>query len=349
MGFSRRARESWQIAATFVGTIVGAGFATGKEIVQFFTQYGAWGTLGILVSGFLFIWIGTKIMLLAALIKARSYKDLSIYLFGETIGTIFNGIILFVLFGVTAVMLSGAGAVFQEQIGWPFQLGLLVTILLCYISLKKGLNGVMAVNTLVVPIMILFTLGLAFSRLPFLDLGSLLPHFPAHGIPYQWLISAFAYVSFNLVTAQAVLVPLGGDIRDKDVIRRGGLLGGVLLTLLLLASHMVLKGSSAVVGFQIPMAELIKGFGSVIHLLYVTVIFGEIFTTFIGNIFGLKRHLGQLFHIKEQYLMFFLLGGIYIISQIGYGPLLSHLYPFFGYLGLVFMFYIMIKGTRILT
>ena len=93
------------------------------------------------------------------------------------------------------------------------------------------------------------------------------------------------------------------------------------------------------------MAELIKTLGSVMHLLFVLVIFGEIFTTFIGNIYGLKSHLTQLFRFKEHYLMAMLLFGIYLISQIGYGTLLSHLYPFFGYLGLMFMFYIMIKGT----
>ncbi|KHF27179.1 hypothetical protein LR68_03986 [Anoxybacillus sp. BCO1] len=44
-----------QIAFVYVGTVVGAGFATGKEIVQFFTQYGAIGFVTIAASGGLFI------------------------------------------------------------------------------------------------------------------------------------------------------------------------------------------------------------------------------------------------------------------------------------------------------
>ncbi|MEK1832032.1 hypothetical protein AAAC51_33515 [Priestia megaterium] len=36
----KRWKLTLQVAATYVGTVVGAGFATGKEIVQFFTQYG---------------------------------------------------------------------------------------------------------------------------------------------------------------------------------------------------------------------------------------------------------------------------------------------------------------------
>ncbi|HEX3032027.1 MAG TPA: hypothetical protein VHS59_07255 [Bacillota bacterium] len=38
-------RRSWQIAATYIGTVVGAGFASGQETLQFFllpSVYGAW-------------------------------------------------------------------------------------------------------------------------------------------------------------------------------------------------------------------------------------------------------------------------------------------------------------------
>ncbi|MFL6516822.1 MAG: hypothetical protein ACJ8GL_01940, partial [Bacillus sp. (in: firmicutes)] len=32
--------QAFQIAAVYVGTVVGAGFATGKEIVEFFSRFG---------------------------------------------------------------------------------------------------------------------------------------------------------------------------------------------------------------------------------------------------------------------------------------------------------------------
>ena len=54
---------SFQIAAVYVGTVIGAGFATGREIVEFFTRFGFVGFIAILLSGYLFITMGTKIML----------------------------------------------------------------------------------------------------------------------------------------------------------------------------------------------------------------------------------------------------------------------------------------------
>ncbi|MBJ8193726.1 hypothetical protein JDS79_44200, partial [Bacillus cereus] len=63
----------FQIAFTYIGTIVGAGFATGQEILQFFTKYGRWATLTIMLSTIIFVWLGTKMMLIAHDISAKSY------------------------------------------------------------------------------------------------------------------------------------------------------------------------------------------------------------------------------------------------------------------------------------
>ena len=38
----------FQVAAVFIGTVVGAGLASGKEITQFFTSFGLTSFLGIL-------------------------------------------------------------------------------------------------------------------------------------------------------------------------------------------------------------------------------------------------------------------------------------------------------------
>ena len=138
--------QQWQVAkkvvATYIGTVVGAGFATGREIVEFFTVNGLYGTIGICVSGF-FIWLGTKMMLLSSQIGAFSAQEFNKYLFGDVFGNVVNTLLLLVLFGVTSVMLSGAGAVFEEQLRLPRQLGILITVIACLIISSRGLQGVL--------------------------------------------------------------------------------------------------------------------------------------------------------------------------------------------------------------
>ena len=55
----------------------------------------------------IFIWLGTKMMLLSSQIGAFSAQEFNKYLFGDVFGNVVNTLLLLVLFGVTSVMLSG--------------------------------------------------------------------------------------------------------------------------------------------------------------------------------------------------------------------------------------------------
>src|SRR5690606_31121380 len=151
------------VAATYIGTVIGAGFATGKEIVTFFSNFGALGTIGIIVSCYLLTYFGTKIMLISAQIEAYSYKEFNEYLFGKAWGKLINIIIFVIVMSVTSVMLSGAGAVFHELIGVPYFVVILTTILLVYLVVMKGLKGLFAINSYIVPLVILFGFSIFIS------------------------------------------------------------------------------------------------------------------------------------------------------------------------------------------
>lgn len=242
-------------------------------------------------------------------------------------------------------MLSGAGAVFQEQLGLPYQMGILVTLIFCYIVVLKGLNGIFAINSYIVPLMILFGLFVAasiISQHPHELIGQVLPtQLPEN---MSWAVSPFAYAAFNLMTAQVVLVPLGKEIRDEHILKWGGFWGGLALTFILLAIHLSLSFFPETFRYDIP-AEIIRHFGMVIHILYVFVIYGEIFNTVVGNIFGVSRQLKTVFGLSFRTNVWIILFVIFIISQAGYGMLLSVLYPLFGYMGLLFLFFLLFKKT----
>ena len=49
-----RPAKVFQFAGTLVGTLIGSGFASGQEVMQFFTSYGIPGIVGSLVTTALF-------------------------------------------------------------------------------------------------------------------------------------------------------------------------------------------------------------------------------------------------------------------------------------------------------
>ncbi|GAA3400774.1 hypothetical protein ACFFNY_15655 [Paenibacillus hodogayensis] len=333
--------KTLQIAMTYAGTIVGAGFATGQEILQFFTRYGALATATIAIAGLLFVWLGTRMMLLASTIRASSYEDLNTYLFGARIGEWFSLFTLVMLFGITTVMLAGGGSVFHEHFRLSYQTGLLLTLLFAYIVIARGLGAIVIVNTIVVPFMVLFCILVVFATIGkpnagnWLTLGSNRP-------ALQGWTAPFLYVSYNLITAQAVLVPLGASIRDRSTIVRGGVIGGTLVTAMLLAGHFAMSSQMpGITQFEIPMSQLIARLGQSVQLLFVGVIFGEIFTTYIANIYGLSLQIRQRTGWPAKPIIIAILLGTYLVGQIGFSTLLSTLYPLFGLLGLIWFVRIM--------
>ncbi|MDY0395056.1 hypothetical protein RWE15_12300 [Virgibacillus halophilus] len=158
-----------------------------------------------------------------------------------------------------------------------------------------------------------------------------------------WAVSPFTYASFNMITALVVLVPLGKEIKDERILRWGGFLGGMGLCVILLISHFSLSAHPESFAFEIPMAEIVKQFGSMIHILFLLTIYGEIFNTVVANVYGITRQLTASFQLPYKTAVCMILSAIFFISQIGYGQLLTVLYPLFGYLGLCFLGVLLMK------
>ncbi|MCZ8517987.1 MULTISPECIES: YkvI family membrane protein [Paenibacillus] len=334
-----------QVSFTYVGTVVGAGFATGQEILQFFTRYGWMATFTIGLSTFLFIWIGIKLMILASEVGAKSYEDLNKLLFGEKAGGWVSLLTLISLFGVSTVMLAGSGAVFSEQLGFPHQLGLLLTLALAYVLLVRGMDAIVAVNTVVVPLMGAFICLIVWQTVGTPGSGRWLTldsDYPAARIWFSPLL----YAAFNLTMAQAVLVPLGVRVGDRSVLRWGGIVGGIWIGIMLLAGHYALSARMpGITQFDIPTGQLIKGVGPVLQLLFILVIYGEIFTTLLSDVYGLVLQLEQRTRWPYQVLLPLVLLLSFAVSQFGFKTLLSSLYPLFGLFSLAWLALMMVRRS----
>ncbi|HJV32020.1 MAG TPA: hypothetical protein VJ558_07470, partial [Bacillales bacterium] len=280
---------AFQVAAVYVGTVVGAGFATGKEIVEFFSRFGFFGLISILMCGYLLVMIGSKLMRISVQIGAKSYQEFNEFLFGKWLGMGINLFMLVMLLGVCAVMLSGAGAVFEEQLGLTKNLGIFLTIFLSILVMVIGTKGLFAVNTIVVPLMISFSLLLMILSVSMPHFLNQLLYIPHADDGWKAVAAPFTYSALNLALAQAVLVPIATEIDDDWTVKWGGIIGGILLTIILLAGHFTLIMLPDFEKYQIPMAVIMKNLASGFHWVFVLVIYGEIFSSVIGDVYGLDR------------------------------------------------------------
>jgi uncharacterized membrane protein YkvI len=177
-----------------------------------------------------------------------------------------------------------------------------------------------------------------------------LPHFIDQllYIPYVkdgWtaVIAPFSYTAFNLSLAQAVLVPVAAEVKDERTIKRGGMLGGAALTIILITSHMTLVMLPNFASYEIPMAIIMKSLVPGLYWIFVLVIYGEIFTSVIGNVFGLEKQIKQYIVLPKIVIVTGIFVVSYLLSLFEYSRLLSYLYPIFGYVSLLFIILLWMK------
>ncbi|MGL4820294.1 MAG: YkvI family membrane protein [Bacilli bacterium] len=332
----RKFQSALAIASIYIGTVIGAGFATGKEIVTFFAS-GLWGTAGIICSGFLFCWLGTKMMLLAKKWTSANSNEFNYRLFGNKLGTLVNALVFIILLGVTSIMFSGVSSIFSEQLHFPKWIGLMLFVIVLSFFLFRGMQGLVEVNGLVVPMMLLFTLYITFTQR-----GNI--HF---SIPdslwsdWEWslLYNPFLYVAFNLLLAQNVLIPLANHTPDRSTILLGGWIGGAGLFVLMMLVHASLGTLDSPLAYDIPMGAVVQKLSALLHFIFTMVMIAEVFTTVTGNIFGMSTQFrsDSNHHHYQHGATVIILFICLLLSGINYSKLLTLLYPLFGWMSIMLM------------
>ncbi len=329
-----------KIAATYIGTVIGAGFASGQEILRFFTLFGLQGIWGLVFCTVLFAFLGVLLLFLGQRLQAASYRELIIFACGEKLGVLMDIMLTFFLFGTLSVMLAGAGAIFHEHLGLPTFAGTVLTLALSLITVMFGLSGIIRANMIVVPVMIILGLTVSLPVMNLTELPVILGNFwpAARPAAPNWLLSAGTYLAFNLALSVPILAPLGKEMTSGRTLIIGGLLGGTMLGILALTMNFALLAKyPASVNYQVPMLMVARESFPLLLTVYIFVLWAEIFTTVIGNLFGLSTRLTELTGCSYRKTVFLIMIGALLFSQFGFARLVTYLYPIFGYIAIFFI------------
>jgi uncharacterized membrane protein YkvI len=328
-----------KVALVYVGAIIGAGFASGQEIMQFFIVYGYKGLFGVALAAISFIYLGAVIMILATGLGTASYKDLLKYLLGKRLGRLMDYLNLFILAGGLVVMLAGSGAVFAQQLGLSYFFGSALAAAMTCIVITGGLQGVLSANLILVPVKLFILTGVCAGA--FFLQGGIDPlqavSMPEGKITASWEWSSILYVSYNMICPVAVLSSLGRTVPPGTGIA-GGMLGGLLLGV---AAALVTTAGLAcypeITSYEIPLLLIAEYLGFALQSLLGLLIWVAILTTAIANAHGLASRLapegGPRYKIAGV--------GITIaalpFAGLNFSKLVQFLYPLFGYVGLVLL------------
>lgn len=331
--------SAFRVAVLYAGAVVGAGFASGQEILQFFIVFGESGLWGVMLAAALFCYLGGLVMFLAVSIGSGNYRDLYRVILGSAPGRLMDCLSLFMLPGGVVVMLAGGGAVFSEHLGLPQALGTLLTALITAAVVIRGLKGVISANALLVPLKMAAIVIVCLLALTFAQAGGESHRISgaAGGSRINWAWSAVLYVSYNMVVPVAVLSSLG-----RTVSLRAGVVGGMLGGLVLgaAAGLMVVTGLKfypGITGYEVPLLYIAGSLGSGLKIVMGVLVWVAILTTAIADTHGFASRFADSRSGRYKAAGMGLVLLALPLSSLKFSLLVKFLYPLFGYAGLILL------------
>ena len=148
-----------KVVFVIIGTLIGAGFASGQEIYAFFYSFGIKGLLGILGSSSIIGIVIYKTFKIIYKNNIENYVDfLDCLIKNEKVKDITNIIVnIFILISFY-IMIAGFGAYLQQELNLNRIIGSCILAILCLILFKTNVSGLVKVNEILIPLLIIIVL-----------------------------------------------------------------------------------------------------------------------------------------------------------------------------------------------
>ncbi|MDR2202485.1 MAG: hypothetical protein LBP26_07020 [Clostridiales bacterium] len=325
--------KSFSAAMLIIGTVIGAGFASGREIVSFFgadvSPFAAFacGALIFLLSA-VFLFLGSRLRL-------NNISAVNRRLAGGAHAVI-DIFLLFNNFIVLSGMLAGTDSLFRPMLNiapfYSIAAGSLCVFIVC-----RGVKGLLDCNRIVVPLIIAALAALCL----FADKTAAAPPRP---FVFGTAGVALVYVAMNMMLAGTVLTTVSG--LSKGNILWGSGIASAVMTLLIFLLILAINASPAA-SADMPVLEIARALGPFAYRLITAVIAVSIFTTMLTAMNGLTDWFYTLFASRLYASVLVLLTAL-SLSNLGFANVVTYLYPIIGVLGVVYVALAVLCALRII-
>ena len=330
-------KNGFKIAFVYIGLVIGAGFASGKEVMHFFNRFGDKSYHTIFLAMFLFIFIAYIIM--------KKVMDYNIYDFSEYVNIVggrfnvfFKIIIILFMFCGFCVMICAGGSVIENIFSINKSFGIWGLLIICFVVFMYDAKGIVVVNTVLVPIMILGITYISINSYLLSEevfLQFFLKEIKCAGD--NFFVSAILYVSYNTITAASVLIPLKKYFTDKSI-KTGAHIGGLILGFLIFIIWLVIKiHYKSVSASDMPMLDIAEKSGIIYKCVYGAILYMAIITTAVSEGFGILSHLNLSSRNGRGIKAFAICIIAAPVAYFGFSSLVENLYTLFGYLGILWI------------
>lgn len=332
-------KNIFNIMFVIVGTLVGAGFASGKEIYSFFFVFEWAGLFGIIISSLIISLVIYKIFKVCAKHQILSYQGLCEFALKDRFrkNDYLNNIVNIFLIITFVLMISGFSSFLNQEFEINRLLGSLIIIIVCYLVFLNNINGLMKLSNYVMPFLIFFICYISFVKCS--NTSFFIKMFYNKDLigeknlflPVKSSIYAILYAGYNCILLIPILIPLKNKIYEKSNILVISILSFISIIILSFAIFkLLLLGNNSIYKLEMPIVNIVTGFGSIYKIIYFCIISVSIFTSAISAGCGFLNNCSIKKYKRNMVILLF---SSFWLSQISFSTLVGLLYPILGICG----------------
>ncbi|SNT01991.1 YkvI family membrane protein [Sphingopyxis indica] len=323
--------------------IIGGGYATGRELAEYFVPAGPWGGLaGMLLATLIWSIVAAMTFALARAMGAYDYRSFFKGLLGPA-WVLFEGAYLIFVILILAVFGAAAGAIGAATFGWPEVAG---SILLAAAILVTTAFGTAAVERLFqYASMLIYAIYAMFIVFALIRFGGLIEHGFATAPPPSagWMAGGITYASYNIVGAVVILPVLRHLTSQRDAVI-AGVIAGPLTMLPAILFFVAMMAFYPAIGDEVLPSDFllrqmaVPGF----HLVFQLMIFTALLESGVGAIHAINERIAGAMEARGRAApgpaaraligAAILAGCMFVASRVGLVELIASGYRFLAWL-----------------
>ncbi|MDR7855843.1 hypothetical protein [Tissierella sp.] len=340
-------------AGAFIAFLIGSGFATGQEVLQYFSSYGYLGILGVIVVFLLFLYVGIDFVIVGKENQFPKGSDVYKYYCGNIIGNFYDYFSIAFIYMSFIVMIGGAGATVHQQYGLPAEFGGIMMGILAAGTVIFGLGKIVDVIGKIGPAIIFLTIILGITAIlknpeGLVKANEVIPKLNLLRASSNWFYAAASYVGFCMLWLAGFMTSMGASSESKKESVLGVTFGAigfsvalVIITLGMIANIEQLAGS------MVPSLILAGNINSTLAIVFSFIVVAGIYTTAVPLLWQVVARFSEEKTNKFRMLTVVLaIVGVFIGLRVPFDKLVNIIYVINGYVGIILLGFMIVKTIR---
>ncbi len=323
------------IAVMYIGAIMGAGFASGRETWQFFGVFGKWGIAGAVVFAILFMIIGHMIRYNAEVLQTNNMGKIIVPGGNKKLELFIETFMAIILAMVMIIMSAAGGALLHQQFGFDYYVGGLLIAFLTVITVLGDFDRVSRVFRYIMPVLcvaMVLTCIIVIASDPIeTDPNAVIKPSP---VAPNWGIASILYVCYNMMALVSIVATSTINAKDKHTAKTGATMGAIflgILAMLILVTILCDPGFSQ--SMDMPILGYANRISRVMSNIYTVILFCAIYSASTSNYYGFTTRIKDGPMKKWIIIIAAIIG--FILGLFGFKNFVSYISPIVGYVGIV--------------